>query len=83
MTVELPEQIASELKERDVPNDNIQRFIVRSLEVWLRVGYKSDTPQQTNASGTSSASPFSEDAIPFIDQLLDDNIELFEQLAKH
>ena len=88
-TVELPDQLAAELQNRQVSNDGVERFIVRSLELWLRVGYRADEQQPStieehaNGVNQSSASPFSKDPTPFVDQLLDDNLELFEELAKH
>lgn len=77
------------MQKRQVSNAGVERFIVRSLELWLRVGYRADEQQPTkveehaNGVNQSSATPFDEDPTPFIDQLLDDNMELFEELAKH
>jgi len=82
-TVELPEKLVNELKERNVSNDIVQRFIIRSLELWLRVSYRFDAPTKMVDTEEPFIRPFSEDATPFVDQLLDENLELFEGLAKH
>lgn len=82
-TVELPEKLVTELKERNVSNDIVQRFIIRSLELWLRVSYRFDAPAKTDDADDLLARPFSVDATPFVDQLLDENLDLFEELAQH
>lgn len=83
LTIELPEKVVAELQSRQVPDDLIQQVLIRSLELWLRVGYRVDSIADNVTTPEGFASPFQEDATSFVDQLLDDNLELFEKLAKY
>jgi hypothetical protein len=71
LLIEIPESLLAELNERHVSNETVRQLVIAVIEAWLQ-----------NGSSSSGASPFADSAAPFIEQLLDDNQELFERLAK-
>jgi len=78
LTIELPEQLRSELKDRHIADEAVQTFVVKAIEAWLRSDDASEIAQATNRR----SSPFSESAIPYIDKLIAENRSLFDRLAR-
>ena len=69
LTLELPESLTQELRERQVPEKEMQAIAVAALEAWLAERYP-------EAGGR-----FAESAVPFARRLIAQNRELFETLA--
>jgi predicted transcriptional regulator len=80
LTIELPDELAAELKARQIREDAICQIVVQAIEDWLRRLDVGSAPTTENANERSS--PFAESAIPFIDQLIDENRSLFDRLAQ-
>ena len=70
LTIDLPESLLAQLKERQIPDSEIEAVVVAALEIWL-------TQQSAVNKG-----PFGESARPFVQRLIAENRELFETLAK-
>jgi len=77
LTVEIPESLKTELEERQIPAAVVDSLVVQTLEAWLQM-----SAERSERAKHTQHSPFAESALPFIEQLLDDNLELFERLAK-
>ena len=82
-SIELPEYLVSELEERKLPKEIIQKFVIRAIELWLRFGYSVNLQPHVGEQVEASTLPFTKDATPFIEHFLDENIEMFERLAEH
>ena len=70
LTVELPDTLADEFRERQIPVEGIQAVVIAALEIWLA---------ERNPRGNGH---FSESAAPFVRRLITQNRELFETLAQ-
>jgi hypothetical protein len=80
VTIDLPEDLTIELKDRHIPDEVIHQIVVKAIKDWLR---HESASLPLAAEGTNgSASAFAESAIPFIDKLIDENRSLFDRLAK-
>lgn len=77
LTIELPDELMRELNQRQTSNKMIQALVEQSLRTWLH-----KTTERAEEAEQSAASPFSESAFPFVEQLIDENFTLFERLAK-
>jgi hypothetical protein len=76
LTVELPDQLAVELAENQVNVKDLNAFVVGAVEAWLR-------RRKASLSETSSWSDtFRQSAVSFVDELIEDNRDLFEELAR-
>ena len=80
LTIELPEELTAELKDRHISEEIIHTIAVQAIKEWLdkELGTSVATPETAN----SNSSRFSESAVPYVDKLIDDNHSLFERLAK-
>lgn len=76
LTIELPESVTKELDDRHIAAHQARAFVVQAVEAWLRL------EESAGDSGTEPASPFARNAIPFAEELVRENRELFERLAK-
>ncbi len=76
LTVELPDRLASQLATEAAERGKLEAFLVGAIEAWLR--------RQRRAGGESRSwsGAFEESAVDFADQLIEDNRELFEELAR-
>jgi hypothetical protein len=70
LTIELPENLNKQLRERHVPEEEIKAVVLAALEIWL-------AEQPPTKDG-----PFTASAITFIRRLIAQNRELFEMLAQ-
>lgn len=74
MTVQLPEDLDRELTSREISEARLNAFIVEAVKIWLR------HRQARPAIPWSSA--FRGGGAAFADQLIEDNQELFDELAR-
>jgi hypothetical protein len=74
LTIELPESISHELDTRHITPHQLRAFVVEAIDTWLRVQPEDQHP--------ATSSRFSKSATNFAEQLVRENRELFEQLAK-
>lgn len=70
LTMELPETLLNQFRERQVPEKEIEAIVVAALELWL-------AQPQEQAEGR-----FGNSAVTFTRRLVAQNRELFETLAK-
>ena len=70
LTIELPDSLTQQLRERQVPQQEIEAVVVAALEIWLA------------GQPAERGSCFSQTAAPFIRRLIAQNRQLFEMLAQ-
>ncbi len=70
LTIELPDTLTEQFLEREIPEKEIEAFVLAALEIWLA------QPPAKNSGR------FNESAVPFARQLIAQNRELFEALAQ-
>lgn len=77
LTIEIPDSLQIELVQRQIPSTVVDSVVIQTLETLVQMNI-----QGNGLTKRKRRSPFNGSAIPFVDQLLDDNLELFERLAK-
>jgi hypothetical protein len=77
LTLQLPESLTQALYQHRVSQEQLHAVVINAIEDWLRQFQSSVLPKET-----PPASLFADSAIPFVEQLLDNNQSLFERLAK-
>lgn len=70
LTIELPEPLNQQFRERQIPEKEIKAVILAALEIWLAGRPAADEGR------------FTESAVPFTQRLIAQNRELFELLAQ-
>ena len=76
LTVELPDHLATELAAENSAREQLDAFVAGAVEAWLRL---------RRGSAEASASwhgAFTSDATDIVEQVIDDNRELFEELGR-
>lgn len=76
LTVELPDQLATQLATDDGAQEQLKAFLVGAVEAWLR------RQREISEDSPSWSGAFEKSAVDFADQLIEDNRELFEELAR-
>lgn len=76
LTIELPDHLARELATKSIPRERLDSFVVEALQAWLQ-RLKAAAPGAVAWSGAFQGS-----AAKFVDQLIEDNQELFDELAR-
>jgi hypothetical protein len=80
LNLELPDEVVSELKERNIPNELIQQIAIEAIKDWLRKAV--EIPPSAMDNTNEQSSPFAQSALPFVDSLIDENRSLFARLAE-
>ena len=70
LTIELRDSLIKQLRERQIPEEEMKAVAVAALEIWLAQPH------------SSNGGRFSESAVPFVRRLIAENRELFEALAQ-
>jgi hypothetical protein len=70
LTIELPDTLNQQFRERQIPEKEIKAVILAALEIWLAGRPAADEGR------------FTESAVPFAQRLIAQNRELFELLAQ-
>lgn len=70
LAIELPDTLTEQFRARQIPETEIKAVAVAALELWLA------------QKPSSTSERFTESAVPFVRQLIAQNRELFESLAK-
>ncbi|MCI0664494.1 MAG: hypothetical protein L0220_25825 [Acidobacteria bacterium] len=70
LTIELPDNLNKQLRERQIPEEEVKAVVLAALEIWL-------VEHPITNDGR-----FTESAIPFTRRLIAQNRELFEMLAQ-
>jgi hypothetical protein len=71
LTIELPDTLANQFREHQIPENELKAIAVAAWEIWLA--------QRDSKNGGR----FTESAVPFARRLIAQNRELFELLAQH
>jgi len=79
-TIELPDELMTELNDRQVSDELIHLLVEQTIRAWLRQTPEISIDYETEDGG--HASPFAESAISFAERLIDENRALFERLAE-
>jgi len=76
LKVEVPDRLAVKLAAEAGAQEHLQAFLLGAVEAWLR--------RQGTTGGPSPSwdGAFETSAVDFVDQLVDENHELFEELAR-
>lgn len=75
LTLELPENLAQQLREKQIAEQEVKAVALAALEIWLA---QKEQPELAETEGGR----FSKSAVPFIQRLISQNQELFEILAQ-
>ncbi|MCP3956728.1 MAG: hypothetical protein GY719_02630 [bacterium] len=75
-TVELPDHLAARLATKAGARRRVESFLVGAIEVWL------GRQRETSGDASTWSGAFENSADDFVDQLIDDNRDLFEELAQ-
>jgi len=70
LTIELPDTLTRQVRERAIPEKEIEAVVLAAIEIWLA------QPPAENGGR------FTESAVPFARRLIAQNCELFEMLAQ-
>jgi hypothetical protein len=76
ITLELPKPLAEQLQEKHIDQREIEAVAFGALEIWLAQKEQPAKPEINNSKR------FTESALPFIRNLIEQNRELFETLAQ-
>ena len=76
LRIELPDHLARELATKSIPRERLDSFVVEALQAWLS-RLKAAAPGTAGWSGSFHGS-----AVRFVGQLIEDNQELFDELAR-
>jgi hypothetical protein len=76
LTVELPDRLATEIAAQSSAREQLNAFVVGAVEAWLRRRRGS-----TEESGSWDGA-FKNDAADFVERLIENNWDLFEELAR-
>ncbi len=76
LEVEVPDRLAAKLAAEAGVQEHLEAFLIGAVEAWLR--------RQGTAGGAPPSwnDAFEKPAVDFVDQLVDENHELFEELAR-
>ena len=69
-TIELPDSLVEQFRERQISEEELRAVAVAALEIWLADRH------------ATSDGRLSESAVPFAQRLIAENRELFEALAR-
>jgi len=81
ITVKLPEDIAAQLEAERISEEQLGSFVVAALKVWLMRRQAANT-SHAEVTKRSWSEAFRDNAVAFVDQLIDENRALFEELAR-
>ncbi len=77
LTIELPDELITELNKQQISNKLIDNLVEQTLRVWLR-----RVPETTLKAEQNPTAPFATSATTYAETLIDENRELFERLAQ-
>jgi len=81
ITVRLPEDIAAQLEAERISEEQLGSFVVAALKVWL-IRRQAANTSHAEVTKLSWSEAFRDNAVAFVDQLIDENRALFEELAR-
>jgi hypothetical protein len=81
ITITLPDEVAAQIEAKHISQQQLDAFIVTAVKAWLNRPQISQEPQNIVKERPWSEA-FQDNAIAFVDQLIDENRALFEELAR-
>jgi hypothetical protein len=70
LTIEVPDSLVEQLRELQIPEEEMKAVAIAALEIWLAQQY------------STNGGPFTESAVPFVRRLIAENRDIFDVLAK-
>jgi hypothetical protein len=80
ITINLPDEVAAQIEAKHISQQQLDAFVVTAVKAWLNRRQVSQKPQNIVQEHPWSEA-FQDNAIAFVDQLIDENRALFEELA--
>ena len=77
LTIELPDELITELNNRQVSDETVHLFVLQAIKTWLHLGPEMPLVDERASSSSPTAS-----ASQFVEQLMAENPALFEQFPK-
>ena len=81
ITVRLPEDIAVQLEAERISEEQLGSFVIAALKAWLMRRQAAST-SRAEVTKRPWSETFQDNAVAFVDQLIDENRALFEELAR-
>jgi hypothetical protein len=81
ITVRLPEDVAAQLEAESISEEQLGTFLVAALKAWL-IRRQAASTLHVEVTKRPWAEAFRDNAVAFVDQLIDENRALFEELAR-
>jgi hypothetical protein len=80
ITVRLPEDLVAQLEAERISEEQLGSFVVAALKAWLMRRHAASA-SRTEVAKRPWSEAFRDNAVAFVDQLIDENRALFEELA--
>jgi hypothetical protein len=81
ITITLPDEVAAQIEAKHISQQQLDAFVVTAVKAWLNRRQVSQDPQHI-AQERPWSEAFQDNAIAFVDELIDENRALFEELAR-
>ena len=81
ITVNLPEDVAMQLAAEPISKEQLNEFLAVTVKAWL-MKRQAVKQAQSEIDIRSWSGAFQDSAVTFVDQLIEENRELFEELAR-
>jgi hypothetical protein len=81
ITITLPDEVAAQIEAQHISQQQLDAFVITAVKAWLKRHQVSQEAQNTVQERPWSEA-FQDNAIDFVDQLIDENKALFEELAR-
>jgi hypothetical protein len=81
ITVKLPEDVVAQLEAERISKEQLGSFVVAALKVWLMRRHAANI-SRAKVTKPPWSEAFQDNAVAFVDQLIDENRALFEELAR-
>lgn len=80
ITVRLPEDVTARLEAERISEEQLNSFVVAALKAWL-IRRQAASASRAEVIKRPWSEVFQDNAVAFVDQLIDENRALFEELA--
>jgi hypothetical protein len=81
ITITLPDEVAAQIEAKHISQQQLNAFVVTVVKAWLN-RREVNQESQNIVQERPWSETFQDNAIAFVDQLIDENRALFEELAR-
>jgi hypothetical protein len=81
ITINLPDEVAAQVEAKHISQKQLDAFVVIAVKAWLN-RHQVSQDSQTIMKEHPWSEAFQDNAIAFVDQLIDENRALFEELSR-